>query len=171
MSASGPVSIASLRELATFALDVLRHCLKPENKAAKAKPELVPAILQPFDAGVAKAAAAQAVEQILLFACVQLRSATYQPVTALPAGSFKDSMGMDMDLERSNIFGRSAAPAPIDSTRMMRNWRELAFDLNLVAKEIPSESGPGTKEFKDQLLRSTSKMVQELEKKLKEGLR
>lgn len=171
VSASGPVSIASLRELATFALDVLRHCLKPENKAARAKPELVPAILQPFEAGAAKVVAAQAIEQILLFACVQLRSATYQPVTALPGGGFKDSMGMDLDLERSTMFGRSAAPAPIDSTRMMRNWRELAFDLNLVAKEVPSESGPGTKEFKDQLLRSTSRMVQELEKKLKEGLR
>ncbi|KAG9017670.1 hypothetical protein FRB90_000315 [Tulasnella sp. 427] len=171
VSATGPVSIASLRELATFTLDVLKHCLKPENKAAKAKAELVPAVLQPFDAGVTKVVAAQAIEQILLFACVQLRSSTYQPVAVLPAGAFKDSMGMDLELERSNVFGRSTAPAPIDPTRMMRNWRELAFDLNLVAKEIPSESGPGTKEFKDQLLRSTSKMVQELEKKLKEGLR
>lgn len=166
MLTTGPASIGTLRELAQFCLDVVRHLSKPESTATQADRATVPWILPPFKAEEANRVAVQALEQTMLYATTQLATSIHHPVGLSGPGNLGDSTAMEID--RSSVFGKTMNTATVDLMRAIRQWKDLAIELNLLAKDVPPKAGPGVKEFFDEVTKSTYTLVQTLDRRLKE---
>lgn len=167
---TGPATLGTLRDLATFALDVLRFVSKPENALLKADPDSVPGTLIPFNAQQTRELAVQTLEQTMMYAVTQLSSTIHQPVAPVPAKELGDSTVMDIDVsQRKSIFPSRAGPGVGEQLRAMRQWKEMAIELNILAKDVPPKAGWATKEFFDEVATSTYTLVDQLERRLREG--
>lgn len=147
-------------------LEVLRKLAKTEPTLPHPGLNFRSGLLPPYDYRETQMITFQAVEQTFLYAYTQLAAAVYQPPTANPLIGRTDDQAMD--IEREATFSQSLAPG-VDQPRSMRQWKDLAIDLNLLAKDVPHETGAGAtaKLFFDEIQKSTYTLVQTLDRRMK----
>ncbi|KAG8865121.1 hypothetical protein FRB96_000010 [Tulasnella sp. 330] len=167
VSATGPASVGTLRDLAGFMLEVLRKLAKAGPTTSHPSPNLRSSLLASYDAQETQMTTFQAVEQSFLYAYTQLAATVHQPPVASPLTGRTDEQAMD--IEREGIFSQSLAPGTMDRLRLMRQWKDLAVDLNLLAKDVPYKTGAGAtaKLFFDEIQKSTYTLVQTLDRRMK----
>ncbi|KAG8956510.1 hypothetical protein FRC03_010771 [Tulasnella sp. 419] len=149
-----PASLGTLLELGTLLSDVLKHFFKTGDKVApNPLAHLVPS-LHAFDSKNVIVLTEEALEQICLYALIQLATVVHQSYAPNPA----DDMSMEVQFER---------PPPLPPTvdpRVVREWKDLAIELNLLAKGVPQGAGgPGTRMFFDLISQSSFELVDKLD--------
>lgn len=169
MSSTGPASIGTLRELAAFMLEVLRRLAGTPAATDATAPTTRSPRRPSYDAQRTRQVTFQAVEQTFLYAYTQLAATVHQPAAPALIMDRTDGLGMDVDREREGLFSQNAVPGAIEQVRSMRQWKDLAVDLNLLAKDVPYKTGAGAdaRLFFDEIQKSTYNLVQTLDRRIK----
>ncbi|KAG9015816.1 hypothetical protein FRB93_012381 [Tulasnella sp. JGI-2019a] len=169
VSPIGPASVGTLRDLAAFMLEVLRKLAKTDPASQNLDQNHRPSLLPTYNGQQTQMVTFQAVEQTFLYAYTQLAATVHQPVNANAMTGRQEDQGMEIDREREGIFTQSIAPGAMDQLRLTRQWKDLAVDLNLLAKDVPYKTGAGAaaKLFFDEIQKSTYTLVQTLDRRMK----
>lgn len=162
---SGPASLGTLRELTNTASDVVRQIsLKQEgprkwNRGAQPLPAFDPVVLQEL--------ALEVVEMGLIYSVTQLSTTINQPIGVNPTRP--DGAMMELDRDNRLTFSKVMAPDALEHLRQTRQWKDAAVEFNLLAKVLPQKPGVSAKLLLDEIAKSTYKLVQSLDRAMKDS--
>ena len=163
--ASGPASLGTLRELTATALDVVRQISLKHEGPRKWDRGAQP--LPPFDPMVLQELALEVVEKGLIYSVTQLSTTINQPIGVNPPRL--DGVMMELDRDSRLTFSKVMAPDALEHLRQTRQWKDAAVELNLLAKDSPQKAGASAKLLLDEIAKSTYKLVQSLDRAMKDG--
>jgi len=133
--------------------------------------------IRPYESSYTRAIALQAIEVICLYTVAQLAACVNKNLPSNNEGGVKDMAMEDVDNRGAMMVGLAHSPQGVGrlvDMRTMREWRDLAIDFNLVAKNAKvTEMSTGSKDVAgagvmfDVITRFTVGMMDKLEKQLR----